>query len=74
MPKTKAFLNEKTESTNDFQIRRLHWAVQELKQDGQDLTLWRLYRKAGIRAKFQMELQEDALKLIVEKGNCTLQR
>ncbi|MCK6208358.1 TnsD family transposase [Bacillus infantis] len=74
LPKTKAFLNEKTESTNDFQIRRLHWAVQELKQDGKDLTLWRLYRKAGIRAKFQMELQEDALKLIVEKGNCTLQR
>lgn len=74
LPMTKEYLEEQTESIKDFQIRRLQWAVQELQDNGQDLTLWRIYRKAGIREKFQMELQEEALKLIVEKNNCTLHR
>lgn len=74
LPMTKEYLEEQTESIKDFQIRRLQWAVQELQDYGQDLTLWRIYRKAGIREKFQMELQEEALKLIVEKNNYTLHR
>ncbi|WP_102272446.1 TnsD family Tn7-like transposition protein [Cytobacillus massiliigabonensis] len=68
LPMTKAFLNEKTEGTKDFQIRRLQWAIQELKEDGQFLSLWRVYRKAGIREAFQNELQEEAIKLIRENN------
>ncbi|WNS75660.1 TnsD family transposase [Bacillus sp. DTU_2020_1000418_1_SI_GHA_SEK_038] len=68
LPMTKGYLNDKTESIKDFQIRRLQWAVQELKEDGHDLSLWRVYRKAGIRETFQYELQEEALKLIIENN------
>ncbi|WP_236717714.1 TnsD family transposase [Rummeliibacillus stabekisii] len=72
LPMTKEYLNDQTENIKDFQIRRLQWAVKELQENGKDLSLWRIYRKAGIREDFQKELQEDALKLIVEKRNCTL--
>ncbi|WP_071396669.1 TnsD family Tn7-like transposition protein [Bacillus tuaregi] len=72
LPMTKAYLNDKTESIKDFQIRRLQWAVQELEKDGQDLSLWRIYRKAGIRENFQKDLQEEAIKLIIEKNNLCL--
>ncbi|MGG4507884.1 TnsD family transposase [Heyndrickxia sporothermodurans] len=69
LPMTKGYLNDKTESIKDFQIRRLQWAVQELKEDGQDLSLWRIYRKAGIRENFQKELQEEAIKLVIGKND-----
>ena len=68
LPMTKAYLNKKTESTKDFQIRRLQWAIQELKEDGQVLSLWRVYRKAGIREAFQNDLKEEAIKLIRENN------
>lgn len=64
LPKTKRYLDEKTERIKDFQIRRLQWAVKELQEDGRDLSLWRLYRKAGIRENFQKELKEEAIKLV----------
>lgn len=69
LPKTKRYLDEKTESIKDFQIRRLQWAVKELQEDGRDLSLWRLYRKAGIRENFQKELKEEAIKLVFGKND-----
>ncbi|KAB7668950.1 TnsD family Tn7-like transposition protein [Bacillus sp. B1-b2] len=69
LPKTKRFLKEKTESIKDFQIRRLQWAVKELQEEGRDLSLWRLYRKAGIRGNFEKELKEEATKLLIGKND-----
>lgn len=69
LPKTKRYLGEHTESIKDFQIRRIQWAVQELQEEGQDLSLWRLYRKAGIRENFQNEIREEVVKLVVEEND-----
>lgn len=69
LPKTKWYLEEKTESIKDFQIRRLQWAVKELQEDGQDLSLWRIFRKAGIRKEFQDELQGETLKFVLGKND-----
>lgn len=69
LPMTKAFLNKEIESIKDFQIRRIQWAIRELHDEGHDLSLWRIYRMAGIREKYQKELKEEAIKLITEKSN-----
>lgn len=69
LPKTKRYLEGKTESIKDFQIRRLQWAIQELQDDGQDLSLWRIFRKAGIREEFQDELQGETLKLVIRNND-----
>ncbi|MFT4413449.1 TnsD family Tn7-like transposition protein [Bacillus sp. UMB0728] len=69
LPKTKWYLEGKTESIKDFQIRRLQWAVKELQDDGKDLSLWRIFRKAGIRENFQKELMEEAIKLVIGQND-----
>ena len=69
LPKTKEYMVEHTEGIRDFQVRRLQWAVQELREEGQDLSLWRIYRKAGIRENFQKELQEEAIKLVAKEND-----
>jgi hypothetical protein len=63
-PKTKAYLEEYTESIKDFQIRRIKWAIQELQNEGQELKLWRIYRLAGIRQENEAALKAEVLKLI----------
>ncbi|MFY3791699.1 TnsD family transposase [Ureibacillus sp. MALMAid1270] len=72
LPKTKRYLKGKSESIKDFQIRRLQWAVQELQDDGHDLSLWRIFRKAGIRKEFQDELQGETLKFVLGKNDMNI--
>jgi len=35
-----------------------------LQEQGQDLQLWRIYRKAGIRKEYHFELEHVVIKLI----------
>jgi len=49
MPKTKAFIEEQKETSQQFQVRRIQWAVSELYKEGFPLNTWRVVRKAGIR-------------------------
>jgi hypothetical protein len=60
MQQTKEFLYKHLESIEDFQIRRVNWAVKELEREGEELVEWRIIRKAGIRE----ENYEDILEYI----------
>lgn len=64
LPETKTYLEEHTESIRDYQIRRIHWSIQELQKEGQELQLWRIYRLAGIRQEYEENLKDEILKLI----------
>ncbi len=67
LPKTRAYLQEYTESIREYQIRRIHWAIQELQKKGQELHLWRIYRLAGIREEYQKNLEQTISELIQDK-------
>jgi len=58
LPKTKAYLDSVKETNHDFRLRRIRWAVKELEKEGEELQLWRIMRKAGIREQYQIELKE----------------
>ena len=64
LPKTKAFLENTVESVRDYQIRRIKFAIKELQKEGDDLQLWRIYRKAAIRKEYQDGLESIILELI----------
>ncbi|MDU1350597.1 TnsD family transposase [uncultured Clostridium sp.] len=64
LPKTKKYLENNIEGIEDFQIRRINWAIKELQEEDQDLKLWKIYRKAGIRTEYQKELNDKVLDLI----------
>lgn len=57
LPKTKAYLDSVKETNHDFRLRRICWAVRELEKEGQELQLWRIMRKAGIREEYLTDLK-----------------
>lgn len=50
IPKTKSFLRSQTESVEQFQIRRVYWAAQELSARGNHVKAWQVMRLAGIKS------------------------
>ena len=49
LPQTRAYLESVTETVEDFQIRRIEWAVEKLDSQGEDIKEWKLLRLAGLR-------------------------
>lgn len=58
MPQTKSYFDSVRESVEEFQMRRIKWAIQEIEREGQDLQWWRIVRKAGIRGKATDQFRE----------------
>lgn len=51
LPKTKEYLDRAVESTGSFQLRRIHWAIDELERSGVQIKAWRVMRKAGLNTE-----------------------
>jgi hypothetical protein len=52
LPQTISFLGRMVESVEDFQIRRIYWAIGELEHEGGLVKAWQVMRKAGLRSAF----------------------
>ena len=50
LPQTMAFLARAVETTKDFQLRRIHWAIGELDRCGAQVKAWQVMRMAGLRS------------------------
>ncbi|MED1850078.1 TnsD family transposase [Brevibacillus agri] len=69
LPDTQAYLNLVAETEEQFRIRKIKWAMKELEQEGQDLSVWRILRKAAIRKEHCPSNMEE---LIRREGYCHL--
>lgn len=49
LPKTRKYLELVTETLEDYQIRRIDWAVKELNKRGEEIKEWKILRLAGLR-------------------------
>ena len=45
---TKAYLESVTESIEDYQIRRVRWAIEKLEQQGEEVKPWKVIRIAAL--------------------------
>lgn len=63
IPETKVFLESATESTEQFQIRRVRFFVEQLHDKG-ELLEWRLKRLAGLRPDISPVVQAEINRLI----------
>ncbi|MEP0885188.1 hypothetical protein NDI49_26920 [Trichocoleus sp. ST-U3] len=64
MPLTKAYLESVTESIEDYQIRRLKWAIAKIEEQGKEVKPWRVIRIAGLREDYSDKVKaalEDEL-------------
>lgn len=64
MPKTKAYLSSQVESIEEFQIRRVWWAGEQLNSDGEELKVWKILRKAGLRKNNPKEVDKAITQVI----------
>ena len=49
MPFTKAYLESVVETVEEFQIRRIKWAIKQLSDYGEEVISWKVVRIAGLR-------------------------
>ena len=49
LPKTRKYLELVIETLEDYQIRRIQWAVKELNNRGEEIKEWKILRLAGLR-------------------------
>ncbi len=57
LPKTRNYLELVTETLEDYQIRRVQWAVKELNDRGEEIKEWKILRLAGLRK----DLSDDCI-------------
>ncbi len=68
LPKTKKYLERTVESEEQYRLRKIHWAMEELKRQGEPLQEWKVLRKAGIRKEHApMEFSRKRDLIFVEK-------
>lgn len=58
LPETKVFIEQVSESEQDFRFRRVKYVINEMKENGEVIKEWKVLRKAGIKQEFYEEVLE----------------
>ena len=56
MDKTKEFIEENSESIEEFQLRKIKWAINKLEIEGKEAVKWRILKKAGIKGNYNFKI------------------
>lgn len=67
LPRTEEFLHNNIESLEEFQIRRIKWAIRELAKEG-EVREWDVIIKAGLGKNFYDGLKDQINKLVITKN------
>jgi hypothetical protein len=57
MPLTKVYLESVIESIEDYQIRRIKWAIAKLEEQGEEVKPWKVIRIAGLREDYSQKVK-----------------
>ena len=57
LPKTNAYLNSVVETVEQYQLRRVHWAIRSLEDEGHEPVWWRVAKKAGLDERSTVRLR-----------------
>jgi len=69
LPETKKYLEQTVESEEQYRWRKIQWAMEELKRQGEPLQEWKVLRKAGIRKEnAPMEFSRERDSIFIEKA------
>lgn len=64
LPKTKSILEAVVETAEDFQVRRVGYAVEKLRERGELLRTWKIVREAGLRPGYSEKIVQQIQKEI----------
>ena len=68
LPLVKDFLDAHVESLGDFHVRRIKWAICELKYENETITKNKLLEKAGVKPRYIDNISEKVNEMLDEKG------
>lgn len=68
LPKVKEYLDLVEETLQDFQMRKIKWAIEELESEGIIISKWKLIEKSGVNVKYIFDLRDKVSQLLREKG------
>lgn len=57
LPVTSQFLRRSLESVDQFQLRRIHWAIAEAQIGGGSIRAWKIMRRAGLRTSSLQKIE-----------------
>jgi|GEM_PF-1586242 len=52
LPLTKKFIESKLETLDEFHIRKIKWAIEELNKQGKEITFWNIVEVSGVKEKY----------------------
>lgn len=68
LPKVKAYLDSIEETLQDFDIRKIKWAIEELENEGVIITKWKLIEKSGVNIRYVADIKDKVSQVLREKG------
>lgn len=68
LPKTKEYMNTVNESLEEYQIRKIVWALNELENRGIRVTKWNLLEMAGVKPRYLCNISVEVSVILEEKG------
>jgi hypothetical protein len=68
LPLTMKFIGAKIETLQEFQLRKIEWAIDELERDNKPITKWNLIEKAGVKIRYIKDISENLSNILKEKG------
>lgn len=62
LPKTEMLLSKAVESVEDFQIRRIRKVCDDMRSNGERISIWKVVRNACLRTGYSRKIEEEILK------------
>ncbi len=68
LPKVKDYLDGIEETLQDFHIRKIKWAINELENEGISISKWKLIEKSGVNIGYIVDIKEKLSEVLMQKG------
>ncbi|MEL5898832.1 TnsD family Tn7-like transposition protein, partial [Clostridium sporogenes] len=68
LPLVKAYIESQVESMEEFHIRKIKWAIDELEKQEKPMTLWNLAETAGVKPRYMESNNKGIQEILMSKG------
>ena len=67
LPLVKEYMESVVETLEEFQVRKVKWAIDELEREGKALTMWNIAEKAGVKPNYMKAILKEIQKMLADK-------
>lgn len=68
MPMINDYLKDQVETIEEYHIRRIKWAVDEMNREGNNINKSKLIEISGVNNKYIMRMENEVRKILEDKG------